>query len=116
MSNAAIYEELDEAIEQVMGGEGLEATRDWDTEVTELLPIAEELRMAARPEFRDALLVELTNASRFDAEEILRSFRRRIPWGDELCGIGDAACGGAPAACEFERGMVRDGMRSRATQ
>ena len=78
MSNAAIFEELDEAIEQVLGGE---AWKDagWDIEVTELLPIAEELRMAARPEFRDALLVELTNASRFDVEEIFTKLPETYP-------------------------------------
>jgi TonB family protein len=57
MTNA-LYEELDLAVEKILSGEPLPSD-ELDPLVAELLPIADDLFLAPRPEFRAALLADL---------------------------------------------------------
>ena len=54
----AIYEQLDQAVEKILSGEPIRSN-EFDPLVYELLPIAADLHLAPRPEFRDALLSQL---------------------------------------------------------
>ena len=58
MNNSALYEELDLAVEKILSGERLHSA-ELDPLVAELIPLADDLRCAPRPEFRARLLAEL---------------------------------------------------------
>jgi periplasmic protein TonB len=58
MTNAVLYEELDQAVEKILTGAPPHSD-EVDPLVAELLPIADDLLLAPRPEFRAALLAEL---------------------------------------------------------
>ncbi len=58
MYSDAVYEQLDQAVEQILTGHAI-APEDFDPLVEELLPIARDLQLTARPEFRSSLLAEL---------------------------------------------------------
>jgi protein TonB len=62
MHNAALYEELDQAVEKILSGEPLHSA-EVDPLVAQLLPVADDLCLLPRPEFRAALLAELGRPS-----------------------------------------------------
>ena len=58
MSSTAMYEQLDQAVEKILAGEAV-MPEEFDPLVAELMPIAEDLRLLPRAEFRANLMVEL---------------------------------------------------------
>src|SRR4051812_19589134 len=63
MSRAALYDQLDEAVERILSGDEL-AREEFDPLVRELLPIADDLTLAPRPDFRAELRAELERPQR----------------------------------------------------
>jgi periplasmic protein TonB len=58
MSSTAVYEQLDQAVEKILSGETLDHD-EFDPLVHELLPLANDLHLTPRPDFRAALLADL---------------------------------------------------------
>ncbi|ABF42134.1 outer membrane transport energization protein TonB [Candidatus Koribacter versatilis Ellin345] len=63
MSSAALYDQLDQAVERILTGDQL-AVEEFDPLVRELLPIADDLHVAPRPDFRASLRAELERPRR----------------------------------------------------